>query len=329
MKFTILKLSQFKIGVSIACTAVLSGSVFATVGIQGTMSNFDVFNETGLNAYGAELDLDGVHASEVFKTFPSHFSQMSVSEYSSGTSYGTKILFSGYNFTPGTPYLISRSGQSTNGHYCVNLPGCEHFGFSTRAQPTSTRYYWLDQSSNHLTSAPMSVPGPTWTYVPPAAPGLQGNMQAVVKPVPVPPIQQNPDAVWAKVYYIEVPRAVDLNELMSGPDTVAPQLPSEVEAEWTLLGGDVNLALEQPVVNEADFSVIRRFEYYQYTGGYDEVHLPTSAFTGGSPPANELGQFIAANMAAVVVPEPASGGMLLIGATGLLLKRRKARKVNS
>ena len=45
--------------------------------------------------------------------------------------------------------------------YAVNLPGCEHFGFSFRTQPAATKYFWLDQSSQHVTTAPMSVPGPT------------------------------------------------------------------------------------------------------------------------------------------------------------------------
>ena len=55
-----------------------------TVGIQGTMSNFDVFNETGTNVYGAELDLDGVHSADVTKTYPSHFNHMTMTDYSSG-----------------------------------------------------------------------------------------------------------------------------------------------------------------------------------------------------------------------------------------------------
>jgi hypothetical protein len=48
-----------------------ASSYATTVGIQGTMSNFDVFNETGNPVYGAELDLDGVHMSSVTKTYPS------------------------------------------------------------------------------------------------------------------------------------------------------------------------------------------------------------------------------------------------------------------
>ena len=72
-------------------------------------------------------------------------------------------------------------------------------------------------------------------YVPAvgAAPAV---MQAVLAPVPPPPALLYPDAVWVKTYVTELSRLVDLEELISAPpaDQVAPQLPSQVEAEWEL-----------------------------------------------------------------------------------------------
>ena len=125
-----------------------------------------------------------------------------------------------------------------------------------------------------------------------------------------------------------MPDVVDLNDLISGGN-IAPQLPGEIEAEWNLLGGDVNLSLEEPL-NPGDASVLRRYEFFKYTGGYDEVHLPNSAFQGlpnEQPPANEIGQFIAANMVAAVfdVPEPSSLGLMLsgLGIAGLARLRRR------
>ena len=291
------------------------------------MSNFDVFNETSTNVYGAELDLEGVHASEVTKTYPSHFNNLTITEYNNGSLFGgTRLVFTGYNFTA-AGYITPTVGINTNGHYAVNIPGAEHFGFSVRTQPTATKYFWLDQTSHQVGSAPMSIPGVTWTYVP-AVGGGAPKVQAVLAPPVAPPALPNPDAVWVKVYWTEMPEVVDLNDLISGGN-IAPQLPSEVEAEWNLLGGDVNLALEEPL-NPGDVSVLRRYEFFKYLGGYDELHLPTSAFNGlpgENPPANELGQFIAANMVAAVldVPEPSSLGLLIsgFGIAGLARPRRR------
>lgn len=299
------------------------------VGIQGTMSNFDVFNETGTNVYGAELDLMGVHSSDVTKTYPSHFNNLSMSDFSSGSTFGTRLVFNGYNFTS-AGYITPTVGQTTNGHYCVNLPGCEHFGFAVRAQPTQTAYFWLDQGGQHIGTAPMTIPNATWTYVPPVG-ANPPVVQAVLAPPPPPPAQLYPDAVWVKTYVTELTRQVDLNELISSPpdaNGVVPQLPSEVEAEWELLPGDTPLPQPDIQLAEADQSVLRRYEFYRYTGGYDELHLPTSSFTGGIPDPSELGQFIAANMVAVnlqPVPEPA-GMTIVVGAIASALVRPRRQR---
>jgi len=156
-------------------------------------------------------------------------------------------------------------------------------------------------------------------------------MQAVLAPVPPPPAVSWPDAVWVKTFVTEMQRQVDLNELISSPPAangVAPQLPSQVEAEWELLPGDAPLAEPDIQVPDATQSILRRYEYYKYTGGYDEVHLPTSGFTGGTPDPAELGQFIAANMVAVnldPVPEPSTLALLVagLGMSGLMVFRRR------
>jgi hypothetical protein len=297
---------------------IAARSVFA-IGIQGTMSNFDVFNETGGNVYGAEIDLEGVHANEVTRTYPAHFTTMTKTEVAMGTTFGTKLVFTGYTFNPPNAFIIPRVGQTTNGHYAVNLPGCEHFGFSLVHQPTKTSFFWLNQNSVPVTAA-LSIPMPTWTYVP-AAGAAPAMMQAVLAPVPPPPALPYPDAVWIKTYVTELPGPADLMELISydgaNPNpalpSVAPQLPSQVEAEWELLPGDAPLAEPDISLADANQSVVRRFEYYKYTGTYDEFHLPNSLFTGGIPDPGELGQFIAANMVAVNQVQPGSCCVVVAG----------------
>jgi len=302
--------------------------------IQGSMSNFDVFNETTANVYGAELELEGVHSAEVTKTYPSHFNNMVKTDYTNGATFGTRLTFSGYNFDP-VGYIIPTVGISTNGHYAVNLKGCEHFGFSVSAQPTATRYFWTDQPGNRIGSAPMTIPTATWTYVAPAG-GNPAVMQAVLVPPPPPPAVMYPDAVWVKTFVTELTRQADLNELISfDPDnldpnnpSVAPQSPAEVEAEWELLPGDSPLPEPDIQIHDVDQSIIRRYEFYQYTGTYDEVHLPNYQFSGGPLPADApLGQFIAANMVAVnLVPEPSSLIALLFGGGTIAHSAMRRRK---
>ncbi|MGE5609167.1 MAG: hypothetical protein ACM359_07925 [Bacillota bacterium] len=294
------------------------------VGISGTMSNFDVFNETGTNAYGAELELEGVHSSDLTKTFPSHFNSMAMTDYSTGTTFGTRVTFTGYNFDP-AGYLIPTVGQSTNGHYAVNIKGAEHFGFAVASQPTATRFYWLDQGSQRIGTMPLAIPGPTWTYVPPAIPNNPPVIQAVVQvPEPAEAHAQMPDSIWMKVYVTEMEREVDLMELLSGPGIV-PQGETEVETEWELLEGG-KMSQSEVEVSEKGVSIVRRYEFFQYTGAYSEEHEPLSTYTGvGEPPANELGQFIAANMVAAVleVPEPSTLAWLLALALPSCLARRR------
>jgi hypothetical protein len=319
----------------------------ALIGIQGTMSNFDVFNETGGPVFGAELELDGLTPDEVTKTYPCHFTGLTSNYYSNGTTNGTRLTFSNFNFNGSTFLINSTNPHNTNGHFAVNQVGCEHFGFmvhstptATVTQPTASRFWWLDTNGAKIGAAPLSVPLPTWSYNPPAVAGNPWVVQAVIAPVPPPPAAPPvPDAVWVTVFTTEVPRAVDLNELISGGDpAVSPQLPSEVESEWVLLGADVTLALEAPPANQdGDVSIVRRYEYYKYTGSYDPaVHLPTSAFdplTMVTPAdilpyhTSELGDFIGANMsAAVLAPEPASGLLLLFG-LGVLAQATRRRRI--
>jgi hypothetical protein len=273
----------------LAALAVAAAALPAQATIYGTMSNFDVFNDTPEKCYGAELDLEGVHSADVVNTFPSHFDHRTVTEYNNGATFGTLIDFSGYNFDP-SGYIAPTVGTTTNGHTCVNTPGCEHFGFSVSANPSATRYYWLDQAGQRIGNAPMAVPTPTWTYYPPAVPGQAPEVKAEIE-------LQQPDSIWMKVYETQLAQPVKLNELMSG-NPVVPQDTAEIETDWELLDNGV-LSDAQGQVGNGKEAVVRRYEFYKYTGAYSNEHESLSQWNRvGDPPVNELGDFIAANMVA-------------------------------
>ncbi|MEX2188662.1 MAG: hypothetical protein WD875_17775 [Pirellulales bacterium] len=296
----------------IACSSLVAIAFVASAGanslrasnIYGTMSNFDIFNDTSTDVYGAEIELEDVHSIDINHTFPSHFGSKSIEEYSNGAAFGgTRIVYGGYNFNA-SGFLAPTVGQSTNGHFCVNIPGCEHFGFSVRSQPSATRFYWLDQNMQRIDPMPAAIPNPTWNYVPPANPGGVAVLRAEIEvPEPAEAHEQKPDSIWMKVYKTELERRVDLDELMSNGGVV-PE--AETETEWELLEGGKMKAAEDDIGEHGE-AVIRRYEYFKYTGPYDVEHEPTSLFLDedmDAPPEGELGAFISANMvAANLVPE--------------------------
>lgn len=312
----------------LACSvaALALASIGLPTDIQGTLSNFDVFNESGQNVYGAEIELEGLHVADVMKTYPAHFDIFEATEYSKGAVFGTHLTFFGYNFDP-LGYMITRTGQSTNGHFAVNLPGCEHFGFSVPTQPTATRFFWLDQNRSRIGTRPLSIPNAQWTYVPPAG-GNPAVMQAVVVPPPPEDVEPMlPDSIWMKLYVTELERPVDLMELISGPGGIVPQ--EKPEVEWSFLEGGVP-ELDELSLADTTQAVVRRYEYYEYTGAYSaEDHAPLSTWDHVSPPPeNELGQFISANMvAANLAPVPEPGSLLVLGlGITTLLRARKAKR---
>jgi hypothetical protein len=290
-----------------AAALSLLGGTTVQASIYGTLSNFDTYNETEIDAHGAEIELEGVHIEDLYRTFPSHYDNEVRTSYQEGANSGIRITYTGYNFAPSGYLPANTVGQSTNGHACVGTAGCEHFGFSlTGAQPTATRFYWLDQSGQRIGTMPESIATPTWNYV--ANPGGAPRLGAVVEaPEPAEVIPQRPDSIWMKVFKTEIDRPVDLMELMSD-NAVIPDDIGELETEWELLEGGLGKQKEaEDDVPEGKYAVIRRYEYYQYLGPYDEEHEPTSIFLDDDlpePPVGELGQFISANMVAANLAAP-------------------------
>ncbi len=296
-------------------TAVLliQAGTLARATIYGTLSNFDIYNETPHDSYGAEIELEGVHVEDLYRTFPAHYSQEDRIPYQETGKFGVRVKYSGYNFSSSGYLPANTIGQSTNGHTCVGTAGCEHFGFSlTGAQPAAFRFYWLDQNGQRIGTNPESVAVPTWNYIAPVGGGAPRLNAMVEVPEPVEVHPQRPDSIWMKVFKTEIDRPVDLMELMSN-NAIIPDSVGETESEWELLEGGIDKNAEhEDDIGEGNFAVIRRYEYYEYTGLYDEEHEPLSLFDGHNndaeqPPEGELGQFISANMVAANLAAPLEG----------------------
>ncbi len=361
------------------CSVVAAVTVLTTYGVTsthassifGTLSNFDIYNTTSEPSEGAEIELEGIHSTDIGGDFPAHYGSRSIVEYvdASNQFAGTRITYTGYNFagapTPGS-LMPNPNPTSTNGHALTYSEGGEHFGFWLNgAQPTAARFFWLNDnggSYERISSLPETVPGPTWSYVPPANPGDVPVLQAVIQvPEPAEASNMRPDSTWMKVYKTKLEigptndqEMQDLLELLTSGDpndpdyaNIIPQGEIETESEWELLDGGKNPTekMQEDEVGDNDRIVIRRYEFYKYVGPVNEDNEPISLWEDIGNPldpgldvlddlgnvvfAAERGDFISANMVAAVlapaavVPEPSTILLGLIGVGALLLTRRR------
>jgi hypothetical protein len=352
-----------------ACFMFGESSVANASSIFGTLSNFDIYNTTSEPCEGAEIELEGIHSSDIGGDYPANYSNRSITEYfdASNNFAGTRIRYTGYNF-PGAPtpgsLLPNPNPTSTNGHELVYTAGGEHFGFwlTGAQQPTATRFFWLNDNAGlyeRIGAVPESVPGPTWTYDPPANPGDVGVLQAAIKAPEADPEDGDapkPNSTWMKVFKTKldfVPDNMDdlLAKLISGDPNdpnyagLAPQGEIETETEWELLEGGKNPKekMNEDEVGDNDKVVIRRYEFYEYIGAVDDENEPLTLWEDLGNPldpgldvlddqgnvifAAERGNFISANMVAAVlgapVPEPATGMLALLGLGALIARRRR------
>jgi hypothetical protein len=306
----------------------------------GTLGNFDVINNTGQETHGFEIELEGISSQDIYRIFGFWGAQGNVIRYGAGTAVdfpgGVYVRWkspwdaAAQRFTQATPIPVSM--KVAPGESCWTLgmgaayyaAGCEHFGISAYRNATRVTYRWLvadPQTPGNLvpSTALVPLPPPVWTVVPPpaqqpaAAPVVVAEVEAAEAPEP----WRYGDAQWVKVYKTEHAREVELEELMGG-DPVVPQEAGQVETEWTLLqqdpvnGGGGNQRRRGKLANQGDLragihAVVRRYEYYAYSGAYDPVsHEAVCAGDGScnTPQPGELGDAIGVQNVAVNLNVP-------------------------
>ena len=200
----------------------------------GDLNNFDAVNDTGGECHGLEIELEGVHSTEITYTYDwSRYGVPTIREElaSDGITPRVFIRFASKKDAQGN-YLATTIAQdpanpfpATAGHQCTDPAAqpavCDHFGvgyYPTAADPNTTpptpakpsliRYNWLvDNPSapgNLILGPALNVATPVYTYQPPVAaqPALvQAVIQAPPPPQPelAPPVQMAfGEPVWAK-----------------------------------------------------------------------------------------------------------------------------------
>lgn len=313
------------LGMVVTIPGAASASTRHTASVQfGTISNFDVFNDTGQVTNGFEIELDGVASTDITYTFGAPYERYgnpTITPFAGGVYviYASPWDPVAKQFTQGTP-VAPTPIQPTAGHQCWTggsptypTAGCEHFGLGLAANPTNVVYQWLVADPANLGKLKpvvggVPIPAPRWSTSPPLHPGLNPKpVVNVVAPAPEPDVgQQLGDAVWVKVYMTESTAPSDLNHLVSG-DIHVPDAAAEVETDWLLIQGGAGGGLQAELANSDQIgamsqSVVRKYQFFKYTGPYDPENHEALPVNDSQPSAGELGNLIGNQMAGLNLP---------------------------
>lgn len=286
------------------------------------------------------------------------FSQVAVTNYSNAANQHAGVRIT-YGFAGGTLLTASQideaaanqattpfnpGGFTTQGESC--WPGnvtwskanpCDHFGVATTGNVLSTRYSWVVQAEagKPLVSELVAIPAVVY-QAPAPAPGQAA--QPVVARIEA--VEMEPDridrnwgtAVWVKTFTtITKNHDIEWKLLQNRPKSQDDEEPD---------GEDADEAQEDALtLDDNSKSFIRRYEFFEYTGGYD-ADKKNRAFCDNDsdclkdPMAfgavgNFLGRQIAgynALEAAAPVPEPQTWAMFAAGLLAQVGLRRRSRQ---
>ena len=296
--------------------------------IYGSLGNFDISNDTGQTCHGFEIDLDGVAADQIPGV-----------TFFTANRYGTPSIVpfgTGVKVRWETPYSAATQSyaQRTLPHTVTWFPGqcyqwvtatyqdggCEHFGVRTVLNTGPVTARWLcDDPANPGTLLPVNPPtavaAPTYFVQPPAVVNNPPVLIVeVVAPEPAEAVNLFGNAQWIRIFKVDSPRAVALEELVADNPNVVPMDPAQLEADYAILqdepaaGGTGNRRRKRHQSNIAPGTraVVRRIELYRFTGQYDAAtHQALCAdLTCTTPGLGELGALISVQMSAAnVLPD--------------------------
>ncbi|MGL4207540.1 MAG: hypothetical protein ACRCRW_15655, partial [Aeromonadaceae bacterium] len=211
-----------------------SGQALASAA-YGDLNNFDAVNDTNQNCHGLEIELDGIHSTEITYTYDwSRYGTPIIREdiAPDGVTPRVFVRFESKKDPVTNQFLATTVPQdpanpfpATMGHQCTDPAAtpavCDHFGvgyYPTAADPTTTpptpakpsliRYNWLVEGpQGTLVLGPaLNVATPVYSYSP-AVPALNqpALVQAVIQAPPPPQPELAPpvaakfgEAIWAK-----------------------------------------------------------------------------------------------------------------------------------
>ncbi len=312
----------------IALAAVPAAMWGQTALVSGTLGAFDVLNDSGQEAHGFEIQIDGVLPGDLYySVWGGRYGQPNIVAYATGVYVR---YASAYDATTGTWVATTPIATGTNfswqdcylGGFRYAQSGCEHLGQSMRALKPGTvvtvtgRWLVEDPAAPGTLVAvdpPAAVPFAGWFLSPPVStvPAPPVVVAKVVAPIPPKPARFG-DAQWVKIFKTELTRPVTGDELTSDNTAVVPEAAAQVETAWDILQNPFPGAKtrknrstrnNQAALSINGASVVRRYELYKYTGAYDPItHEALCADTTCTAPGpGELGAPLSANNTATNV----------------------------
>lgn len=296
-----------------------------TAEIYGSLGNFDVANTTGHDACGFEVEVEGVAPVDIPYTFSvNRYGSPRITPTATGSlvRWETRVDASTNSCSTRT---VPHAPNSGFGGTCYQWngatydgSGCEHFGISLYQNPGKVSSRWLapdpaNPGSLVAVGSIMPIAQPYYYAVPPAVVNV-GDAPQVAVEVEAPEPAEAPnlygDAQWMRIYVIQSPREITLDELMTD-NTIVPQDLTQLESDWQIVqdepvaggNGRRKRHRNQGSLLPTTQSVVRRIELHEFTGAYDPVTHEALCADGlcNAPAADEIGEIISAQNTAVLV----------------------------
>ncbi len=290
--------------------------------IYGSLSNFDISNDTGKVCHGFEIKLDGVSQSNYGGSFSSNrYGAPVVAPTPTGVTVTYKSAFGSGGWATRTlqhtvPWFSGQCYQ-WSGPGIYEDGGCEHFGTYFTGNPTAVTSRWLcEDDTDH--SLLVAVDPPTATpfasyYV--QQPQQEGNPPQLVVEVEAPEPAEAPDqygdAQWIRTFVQQLDQPIQLDQLMADNPAVVPMDPATLEADYQVIqdeppsGGNGNRRRKRNSgnIDPTTKAIVRRIETWSFTGQYDPVtHEALCAdLLCDAPAPDEIGELLAVQMTGVNV----------------------------